>query len=37
MSSKGFNINHDAIAQMSREIQRSFNRNRIRIPVELDD
>lgn len=37
MSSKGFNINHHAIAQMSREIQRSFDRNRVRIPVELDD
>lgn len=34
---RGFSINHRAIAAMSREIERSFARNPVRIPVELDD
>lgn len=34
---RGFSINHRAIAAMSREIERSFARNPVRVPVELDD
>jgi hypothetical protein len=37
VSSKGFSINHQAIAAMTHELQRSFEKNPIRVPVELDD
>ncbi len=37
MPSRGFKINHDAIRQMSRELEREFAKNPIRVPIEVED
>ncbi len=36
MALSGFNIDKRAIAQMTHEIQREFNKHPIRVPVEAD-